>query len=92
MALNIYSTLLISDEPERVFSNTGGLLSLKRRLMNGEGVEQMTCLRRWHRSGIVTLNQHLFNAVVARTQDDDFNSSFGTGRFFTKDDGSVTFL
>jgi hypothetical protein len=46
----------MSDEPERVFSDTSGLLSLKRRLMNGEGVEQMTCLRRWHRSGIVTLN------------------------------------
>jgi hypothetical protein len=39
MALDIYSTPLISDEPERVFSDTGGLLSLKRRLMNGEGVE-----------------------------------------------------
>jgi hypothetical protein len=45
MALNIYSTVLISDSPERLFSGTGHLLSLKRRTMTGEGVKQVTYLR-----------------------------------------------
>jgi hypothetical protein len=45
MALDIYLTVLISDSPERVFSSTGYLLSLKRRTMTGEGVKQVTCLR-----------------------------------------------
>jgi hypothetical protein len=46
IALDIYLTLLTSDELERVSSDTSHLLSLKRRKMNGEGVEQMTYLRR----------------------------------------------
>jgi hypothetical protein len=93
MALDIYSVLPMSDEPERVFSDTGNLLSPKRRTMNGEGVEQMTCLRRWHRSGIVTLNQRLFNAAVATAyQDDDFDeASFDAGRFVIEDD-RLTFI
>jgi hypothetical protein len=45
MALDIYATPAISDEPERVFSTTGNLLSQRRRHMTGEGVEQMICLR-----------------------------------------------
>jgi len=56
MALDIYLTPPISDEPERVFSDTGNLLTLKRRLINSEGVKQMTCLRRWDRSGIISLS------------------------------------
>jgi hypothetical protein len=39
MALDVYSTVLMSDSPERVFSDTGHLLSPKRRTMTGEGVE-----------------------------------------------------
>jgi hypothetical protein len=95
MALDIYSVPPMSDEPECVFSDTGHLLTPKRRKMNGEGVEQMTCLRRWDRSGIVTLNQRLFNTAVATAyqQDDDFDeASFSAGRFVTEDDGSVSFL
>jgi hypothetical protein len=93
IALDIYSVPPMSDEPERVFSDTGNLLSPKRRTMNGEGVEQMTCLRRWHRSGIVTLNQRLFNAAVATAyQDDDFDeASFDAGRFVIEDD-RLTFI
>jgi hypothetical protein len=45
MALDIYATPAISDEPERVFSITGNLLSQRRRHMIGEGVEQMIYLR-----------------------------------------------
>ena len=71
MALDVYSTPPMSDEPERIFSDTGNLLSPKRRTMNGEGVEQMTCLRRWDRSGFITLSQRLFNSAVVATRNED---------------------
>jgi hypothetical protein len=45
MALDVYLTTPMSDEPERVFSGTGSLNLARRRQMTGEGVEQMTYLR-----------------------------------------------
>jgi hypothetical protein len=74
MALDVYSTPCMSDEPERVFSTTGALLALRRRQLKGEIVEQLICLRAWDRSGIISLSQGLFNSVVANTSlDDDDN-------------------
>ena len=70
MALDIYSTVPMSDSPERVFSSTGHLLSPKRRTMAGEGVEQMTCLRAWEQSGIISLGQGRFSNAVAITPDE----------------------
>jgi hypothetical protein len=35
--------------------------------MTGEGVEQRTCLRSWQRSGLINLNQDLFDAAVLAT-------------------------
>jgi hypothetical protein len=46
----------ISDSLERVFSDTVYLLTPSRRTMTGEGVEQITCLRSWERSGIISLS------------------------------------
>jgi hypothetical protein len=88
MALDVYSTPPMSDEPERVFSGTGSLLSARRRQMTGEGVEQMTCLRSWDRSGIVTLSQGLFNSAVATTldEDDGFNEAASEARRFLVED------
>jgi hypothetical protein len=45
MALDVYLTPAMSDEPERIFSVVSNLMILRRRCMKGEGVEQMTCLR-----------------------------------------------
>jgi hypothetical protein len=71
MALDIFSTVPMSDSPERVFSDTGNLLSPSRRTMTGDCVEQITCLRRWEQSSIISLSQGLFNSAVATTPDDD---------------------
>ena len=93
MALDIYSTPPMSEEPERVFSDTGNLLTPKRRLMNSEGVEQMTCLRRWDRSGIISLSQSFCNRAVAvamLNEDASDEASFIAGRFITEVDGSLT--
>jgi hypothetical protein len=45
MALNVYSTSQMSDGLERVFSDASNLMSPHRRHMEGEGVEQIVCLR-----------------------------------------------
>lgn len=84
MALDIYSTPAMSDSPERVFSSTGSLLSPRRRQMTGECVEEITCLRSWEVSGIITLSQGLFNLAVATTSFDE--ASFLARRFPIEDD------
>jgi hypothetical protein len=56
MALDVYSTPAMSDEPERVFSVVGNLMAPRRRRMTGEGVEQMTCLQSWQQQGLINLS------------------------------------
>jgi hypothetical protein len=69
MALDVYSTPPISNEPERVFSTASNLISVRRRHLVGQSVEQMTYLRSWDQSGIITLNEGLFDSAVATVID-----------------------
>jgi hypothetical protein len=71
MALDVYSTPPMSDSPERVFSDTGDLVAPKKRHMTGESVEQITCLRSWQESGLIKLDQGLFNLAVLTTSIDE---------------------
>lgn len=72
MALDVFSTPPMSDEPERVFSEAGNLLSPRRRKMKGESVEQVLCLRSWAKSKIIRLDEGtLKQAVTASYIDDD---------------------
>jgi hypothetical protein len=72
MALDVFSTPPMSDEPERVFSMAGHLLSPRRRKMKGESVEQLLCLRSWSNSKIITLDQtRIGEAIAACVGDDD---------------------
>jgi hypothetical protein len=75
MALDVFSTLPISDEPERMFSIGGHLLSPRRRQLKGESVEMLLCLRVWSRSGIIKLDEGLLRQamVAAGINDDDGN-------------------
>jgi hypothetical protein len=75
MALDVFTTLAMSDEPERVFSITGNLLALRRRSLKGEGVEQMLCLRSWQSSSIIKLDQALFADTVLIDEVDDYELS-----------------
>jgi hypothetical protein len=47
LALDTFSTPTMSDEPERLFSETGATLSPRRRQMNAETMQQTMCLRQW---------------------------------------------
>jgi len=63
MALDIYSTPAMSDEPERIFSATGAAVSPRRRLLKSETIRWIMCLKSWIRSGLVNLNKTFFNQV-----------------------------
>ena len=75
IALDVYATPAMSDEPERVFSMAGNLLSPRRRKLTGEGVEQMLCLRSWQRSGIIELDQASFTNAMLVDEVDNLSSS-----------------
>ena len=75
IALDLYATPAMSDEPERVFSMAGNLLSPRRRKLTGEGVEQMLCLRSWQRSGIIKLDQASFTDAMLADKVDELSSS-----------------
>jgi hypothetical protein len=64
MALDVYSTPAMSDEPERVFSITGNVLSVRRRLLTSDAVHWLLCLRSWQNSEIITLDQRLLRRAV----------------------------
>ena len=78
MALDVYSTPAMSDEPERKFSMAGNLLTPRRRVLKSDGVEQMLCLRSWQESGILQLDQSLFNRAVAQADSSPSNTSLTT--------------
>jgi hypothetical protein len=64
MALDIYSTPAMSDEPERVFSITGNVLSQRRRRLTSDAVQWLLCLRSWQNSEIIALDQRLLRRAV----------------------------
>ncbi|KAM0708864.1 hypothetical protein Q7P35_002900 [Cladosporium inversicolor] len=64
MALDIYSTPAMSDEPERVFSVAGNVLAPSRRRLTSEVMQWLLCLRSWQKSEIIKLDQRLLRAVV----------------------------
>lgn len=74
MALDVFATPAMSDEPERVFSMAGNVLSPRRRQLKGDGVEQILCLRSWQSSGIIRLDEGMFTSAIeaAGADDDDY--------------------
>jgi len=63
MALNIYSIPVMSDEPKRVFSETGAAVPPRRRLLQSDTISHMMCLRAWVKSNIVTMDSSLFSRL-----------------------------
>jgi hypothetical protein len=68
MALDLYSTAPCSDEPERIFSIGGNTLNPRRRAMAANTLEELLCLRQWHKSGIIDFETlKLFEHAVQAT-------------------------
>ena len=64
MALDVYSTPACSDEPERVFSFGGALLTPRRRQMTGDHVQEALCLRSWQDCSIIDLGPEIFDEII----------------------------
>ena len=74
MALDVYSTPAMSDEPERVFSIGGNVLSVCRRRLISDAVHWLLCLRSWQNSEIITLDQRLLRRAVIEVDRRPHNS------------------
>jgi hypothetical protein len=61
MALDIFAVPAMSDAPERVFSTAGDVLSPRRRLLQSETLRWLMTLKSWINSGVVTLDESLFD-------------------------------
>jgi hypothetical protein len=67
MALDIYSTSAMSDEPERVFSIAGYVLNPRHRCLTSDAMQWLLCLRSWQNSDIITLDQRLMRHAMIAT-------------------------
>lgn len=68
MALDVYSTPAMSDEPERIFSQGGNLLQPRRQRLTGDAVQEILCLRSWQENGIITLDRTLFEDAITTAE------------------------
>lgn len=64
MALDIYSVPAMSDEPERIFSQTGHVLAPRRRSLTSKSMEQLMCMKSWLKQGVAHLDGGLFEKSV----------------------------
>lgn len=71
MALDIYSVPAMSDEPERIFSQTGHILAPRRRSLTSKSMEQLMCMKSWLKQGIAHLDGSLFERTVMMIESED---------------------
>jgi hypothetical protein len=64
MALDIYSVPAMSDEPERIFSQTGHILAPRRRSLTSKSMKQLMCMKSWLKQGVAHLDGSLFERTV----------------------------
>jgi hypothetical protein len=64
MALDIYAVLAMADEPERLFSQAGEVISTQRRRLSDDSVPSLMCLRSWRSSGIIKIDKSLFERAI----------------------------
>jgi hypothetical protein len=68
LALDVFSTPVMSDEQERSFSEAGALIDSQRRSMLAHTIEQTMCLRSWQRRGLFTWSRSLFEGASTSAQ------------------------
>jgi hypothetical protein len=78
-AINILTILALSCECERLFSELGDLLELKRRAIGSELLAALQLIRAWTRAGYTTIK-----AIKTHSGDGDSSSS-SSSESFTND-------
>jgi len=77
LALDTFSTLVMSDEPERIFSEAGATIGTRRRLLGEETINYLLCLKSWIRSSIVSWGRYgEFTTTPLRSADGDGRDVF----------------
>ncbi|KAF4546874.1 Hypothetical protein D9617_121g039640 [Elsinoe fawcettii] len=56
MALDLLTVLPISDEPERLFSDTGLMVTDRRTGLTGDTVNATMCLKSWIKAGAIDMD------------------------------------
>lgn len=71
MSLDIFSVLAMSDEPERIFSQTGHILSPRRRRLTSKSMQRLMCMKSWMEQGVAHLDSDLFERTVSLLEPQD---------------------
>ena len=56
MAINIFSILVMSDNPEQVFSGVRRMISWERARLGAAIIEKLECLKNWIKAGISAID------------------------------------
>lgn len=68
IALDLYTTPPCSDELERIFSIGGNTMSPRRRVMTADLLNELLCIRSWHKSGIIDFaTLKVFEEIIQAT-------------------------
>jgi len=70
MAMNTFSILAMSFEPERIFSSTKHIISDERASLKANTVEALECVKHWMQAGIYT-DEDLNAVMAAEVQEDE---------------------
>jgi hypothetical protein len=69
MARDLFTIPAMSDEPERVFSSCGNMVTAQRGNLSAEAIEEAQCMKNWMRNGVITNLGATFEAVSSRPED-----------------------
>jgi hypothetical protein len=69
MARVLFTIPAMSDEPERVFSSCGNMVTAQRGNLSVEAIEEAQCIKNWMKNGVITNLGATFEAVASRPED-----------------------
>jgi hypothetical protein len=69
MARDLFTIPAMSDEPERVFSSCGNMVTTQREDLSAEAIEEAQCIKNWMRNGVITNLGATFEAVSSRPEE-----------------------
>ena len=75
MALDVFSVPAMSDEPERIFSQTGHILSPRRRRLTSKSMQRLMCMKSRLEQGVAHLDSDLFERTVSPAEPQDVTAN-----------------
>jgi hypothetical protein len=69
---DLFTIPAMSDEPERVFSSCGNMVTAQRGNPSDEAIEEAQCIKNWMKNEVITNLGATFEAVVSQPKDATF--------------------